>query len=67
MKDSDRRSILRHLTNEQYDDILRVSSSYPLIDMDCKVKGYKSRMNKINKKFYFNLNFKQLYSFSMIK
>ncbi len=39
MKDEDRRSILRHLTNEQYDDIIRVSSSYPLINMDVKVKG----------------------------
>ena len=39
MKDSDRRSILRHLTNEQYDDIIRVSSSYPLIEMDVKTKG----------------------------
>ena len=39
MKDEDRRSILRHLTNEQYDDIIRVSSSYPLVNMDVKVKG----------------------------
>ncbi len=39
MKDSDRRSILRHLTNEQYDDI-RVASSYPLIEMDVKTKGF---------------------------
>ncbi len=40
MKDSDRRSILRHLTNEQYDDIIRVASSYPLIEMDVKTKGF---------------------------
>ncbi len=34
MKDSDRRSILRHLTNEQYDDI-RVASSYPCLRHSC--------------------------------
>lgn len=38
MKDSDRRSILRHLTNEQYDDIIRVCSSYPLITMDVNIQ-----------------------------
>ncbi|CAF1011511.1 unnamed protein product [Brachionus calyciflorus] len=35
--DSDRRSILRHLTDEQYDDIMRVCSYYPHVDMTCKV------------------------------
>lgn len=38
MNDSDRRSVLRHLTDEQYDDIMRVCSYYPLVDMDVKVK-----------------------------
>jgi translocation protein SEC63 len=40
MKDADRRSILRHLTNEQYEDILRVAGSYPLIEMDVKTKVF---------------------------
>ncbi len=39
MKDSDRRSILRYLTNEQYEDVMRVACSFPLIDMNVKVKG----------------------------
>ena len=41
MNDSDRRSVLRHLTDEQYDDIMRVCSYYPLVDMDVKVKSIK--------------------------
>ena len=39
MKDDDRRSVLRHLTNEQYDDIMRVCSSYPYVEMNVKVKS----------------------------
>jgi translocation protein SEC63 len=38
MNDSDRRSILRNLTDEQYDDIMRVCAQYPHVDMDVKVK-----------------------------
>lgn len=38
MNDDDRRSILRHLTSEQYDDIMRVCSSYPLINMSVQTK-----------------------------
>lgn len=40
MNDSDRRSVLRHLTDEQYDDIMRVCQYYPLIEMDVNVKGF---------------------------
>lgn len=36
--DSDRRSILRHLTDEQYDDIMRVCSYYPHIEMNSKIQ-----------------------------
>lgn len=35
--DSERRSILRNLTDEQYDDILRVCSNYPSVELTCKV------------------------------
>jgi hypothetical protein len=35
-KDADRRSILRHLTDEQYDDIMRVCETYPHIEMKVK-------------------------------
>ncbi len=35
-KDSERRSILRHLTDEQYDDIMRVCETYPHIEMNIK-------------------------------
>ena len=38
MNDSDRRSILRNLTDEHYDDIMRVCSYYPHIEMEVKVK-----------------------------
>ncbi|RNA03877.1 translocation SEC63-like protein, partial [Brachionus plicatilis] len=35
--DSDRRSILRNLTDEQYDDIMRVCTYYPNVEMNYKV------------------------------
>jgi hypothetical protein len=35
-RDSERRSILRHLTDEQYDDIMRVCESFPHIEMRIK-------------------------------
>jgi translocation protein SEC63 len=47
MNDSDRRSILRNLTDEQYDDIMRVCSCYPHVEMDVKVKGKRIHEHKI--------------------
>jgi translocation protein SEC63 len=38
MKDADRRSILRNLTNDQYEDIMRVCARYPLIEMHVNPK-----------------------------
>lgn len=37
--DLDRRSVLRNLTDEQYDDIMRVCACYPVIDMKVNIKG----------------------------
>jgi len=39
MKDADRRSVLRYLSDEQYEDIMRVCSSYPNIDMNVEFKS----------------------------
>lgn len=39
-KDSDRRSILRYLTDEQYDDIMRVCEYYPHVEMIIKSEVY---------------------------
>lgn len=47
MEDCDRRSILRHLTNEQYEDIMRVCSSYPLIDMTVNTKIFDDEDEQI--------------------
>ena len=49
MSDSDRKSVLRHLDVEQYDDIMRVCEFYPLIDMDVKVKSKMFFYITINK------------------
>lgn len=47
MKDIDRRSILRNLADEQYEDILRVCKSYPYIEMKTKVNGnYNKKKEK---------------------
>lgn len=46
-KDADRRSILRHLTNEQYDDITRVCDSYPLIHMNVKTEVFDDEDDQI--------------------
>ena len=39
-KDADRRSILRYLTDEQYDDIMRVCEYYPHVEMLIKSEVY---------------------------
>lgn len=39
MKDADRRSVLRYLSDEQYEDIMRVCSSYPNIEMNVDFKS----------------------------
>lgn len=41
MSDLDRRSVLRHLNDEQYDDIMRTCECYPLVDMDVKIKSMR--------------------------
>lgn len=38
MNDEERRSILRYLTDEQYEDVLRVCGTYPLIDLDHRIQ-----------------------------
>merc|ERR1712127_1078601 len=38
MTDDERRSVLRHLSDEQYDDIMRICEIYPLVEMDVKMK-----------------------------
>jgi translocation protein SEC63 len=38
MKDEDRRSIFRNLTDDQYSDIMRVCASMPLIDFDVQTE-----------------------------
>lgn len=40
MNDAERRSILRHLTDEQYEDVMRVCASYPLIQMNVNPKVF---------------------------
>jgi translocation protein SEC63 len=40
MKDVERRSILRHLTDEQYGDVMRVCATYPLITMNVNTKVF---------------------------
>lgn len=47
MKDVDRRSIVRHLTDEQYEDIMRVCSSYPLIHMNVKTEIFDDEDEQI--------------------
>lgn len=43
MPEPDRRSVLRNLTDEQYDDIMRVCKCYPIIDVKCHVKSKSTR------------------------
>jgi translocation protein SEC63 len=46
-KDADRRSILRHLTDEQYEDVINVCASYPLIDMSVKTEVFDDEDDQI--------------------
>ena len=43
MKDEDRRSMLRSITDEQYDDIMKVVAIYPCITMTVACAGKKKR------------------------
>lgn len=42
VSETDRRSILRNLKDDQYDEIMRVCASYPVIQMDAHVKSTTS-------------------------
>lgn len=35
----ERRSILRNLSDEQYDDVMRVCSNYPYVEIDAKIQS----------------------------
>lgn len=39
LKDSDRRSMLRFLGEEKYDEVMAVLGSFPHITMDIKLQG----------------------------
>lgn len=40
LKDSDRRSMLRFLGEEKYDEVMAVLGSFPHITMDIKLQGW---------------------------
>lgn len=42
LKDSDRRSMLRFLGEEKYDEVMAVLGSFPHITMDIKLQGWSS-------------------------
>ena len=42
MDDDERRSMLRSITDEQYDDIMRVLAIYPHITMKVSCEGMRS-------------------------
>lgn len=42
LKDSDRRSMLRFLGEEKYDEVMAVLGSFPHITMDIKLQGWFS-------------------------
>lgn len=47
MNDEDRRSILRYLTDDQYEDIIRVCGTYPLINLDYKIQIFDDEEEQI--------------------
>ena len=47
MNEEDRRSIVRHLTDEQYQDVMRVCASYPLVNMDVKTEVFDDEDEQI--------------------
>ena len=53
MKDDDRRSILRFLSDEQYADVLKVMGQMPLIKFNVKSEGKLNEflVNEISKMF----------------
>jgi hypothetical protein len=56
MSDLDRRSVLRHLNDEQYDDIMRTCECYPLVNMDVKIKSKPIRLKTFCPKIKNNQN-----------
>lgn len=44
LKDSDRRSMLRFLGEEKYDEVMAVLGSFPHITMDIKLQGWSSHI-----------------------
>lgn len=54
LKSEDRRSILRHFSDEQYCDVMKVLGRLPLIDFQVKIEGRHFCINfpaKLNESF----------------
>lgn len=47
MNEEDRRSVVRHLTDEQYADVMRVVAAYPLVGMDVKTEVFDDEDEQI--------------------
>lgn len=47
MNEEDRRSVVRHLTDEQYADVMRVCANYPLVSMDVKTEVFDDEDEQI--------------------